>query len=611
MAQKFLTNIDLNKNELQNAKIQNLATAPPSPADGQIYFDTESDSLKVYNGTVWIDLQQQGDITEVTTSGGLTGGGASGSVDVSIAILDPAPTGLYGSSSAIPVITVNNKGQVTAASTASISTTLAFTDDSSTAASVSLNGGTLSILGGTGVTTLANDSSDSLTVSIGQDVGTTADVTFNTVSADLTGSVTGNASTASALATARTIEVSGAVAGSASFDGSANINISTSVQADTVTLGTHTVGEYVESITGGTGVTVTGGTGEGSTPSIAIGQAVGTSDSVTFNDVTVSGNLVVSGDTTTVNTATLTVEDPLIVLASGNNATDAVDIGFYGVYDTSGTQDLYAGLFRDASDGKFRLFKDLQSAPTTTVDLAGTGYTVASLVANLEGNVTGNLTGDVTGNASTATALETARTIGGVSFDGTVNIDLPGVNTTGNQDTSGNAATATALETARTINDVSFDGTANITVTAAAGTLTGDELNSTVVTSYLTTVGTISSGTWNGSTIAIAYGGTGASNAAGARLSIGATASGLIGTTLARIAAVDCAASVDVPGQGHISTTTVTHNFGTRDVMVQVYDTSTYDTVYGDVVRTTTNVVTVTLNGTITAGEYRIVVTAA
>ena len=71
---------------------------------------------------------------------------------------------------------------------------------------------------------------------------------------------------------------------------------------------------------------------------------------------------------------------------------------------------------------------------------------------------------DTTGNAATATALETARNIGGVSFDGTGNIDLPGVNSSGNQDTSGNAATATALATARTINGTSFDGTGNITL---------------------------------------------------------------------------------------------------------------------------------------------------
>lgn len=66
-----------------------------------------------------------------------------------------------------------------------------------------------------------------------------------------------------------------------------------------------------------------------------------------------------------------------------------------------------------------------------------------------------------------ATKLATARTIGGVAFDGTSNINLPGVNTTGNQSTTGNAATATKLATARTIAGVSFDGTANITLNAA------------------------------------------------------------------------------------------------------------------------------------------------
>ena len=74
-----------------------------------------------------------------------------------------------------------------------------------------------------------------------------------------------------------------------------------------------------------------------------------------------------------------------------------------------------------------------------------------------------------TENAVSATKLQTARTIGGVAFDGTTNIDLPGVNTAGNQNTSGNAATATKLQTARTIGGVAFDGTANIT-TANWGT---------------------------------------------------------------------------------------------------------------------------------------------
>ena len=89
------------------------------------------------------------------------------------------------------------------------------------------------------------------------------------------------------------------------------------------------------------------------------------------------------------------------------------------------------------------------------------------------------ITSSVTGNAATATKLETVRTIGGVSFDGTADINLPGVDISGNQDTTGNASTATKLETPRTINGVSFDGSADITITtpddATAVKLTGDQ----------------------------------------------------------------------------------------------------------------------------------------
>ena len=122
----------------------------------------------------------------------------------------------------------------------------------------------------------------------------------------------------------------------------------------------------------------------GTTNEVEVSESSGTVTIGLPDNVTISGNLTVSGDTTTVNTATLAVEDPLINLATGNNSSDAVDIGFYGLYDTSGSQDLYAGLFRDANDGKFKLFKDNQAAPTTTVNTSGTGYAVATIVANLE-----------------------------------------------------------------------------------------------------------------------------------------------------------------------------------------------------------------------------------
>jgi hypothetical protein len=77
-------------------------------------------------------------------------------------------------------------------------------------------------------------------------------------------------------------------------------------------------------------------------------------------------------------------------------------------------------------------------------------------------------------NAASATVLETARDIGGVSFNGSASINLPGVNTAGNQNTSGIAAEATILETSRTIFGNSFNGSANVSGDAIIGNGSGD-----------------------------------------------------------------------------------------------------------------------------------------
>ena len=126
---------------------------------------------------------------------------------------------------------------------------------------------------------------------------------------------------------------------------------------------------------------------------------IGLPDDVTIGgNATVSGNLTVSGTTTTVDSTTLSVADPLISLATGNNTSDVVDIGLYGLFDTSGSQDIYGGIFRDANDsGKWKLFKDLQEAPTTTVNTSGTGYAVGTLVANIESSSATITGGTITG----------------------------------------------------------------------------------------------------------------------------------------------------------------------------------------------------------------------
>lgn len=137
----------------------------------------------------------------------------------------------------------------------------------------------------------------------------------------------------------------------------------------------------------------------------------------------------------------------------------------------------------------------------------------------------------------------------------------------------------------------------DVLAAVSASTYVGDD--------SITTLGTITTGTWNGSTIAVANGGTAATTAADARANLASTTSGTTSTpVLARIAKQGNAAH-----SGGVSTTVVTHNFGTTDVIVQVYQVSTGETVIADVLRTNGNTVTVTINGTVDSNEFTILVT--
>jgi hypothetical protein len=147
-----------------------------------------------------------------------------------------------------------------------------------------------------------------------------------------------------------------------------------------------------------------------------------------------------------------------------------------------------SNLFVDTSVSSVGIGTD---SPAYKLDVHGTAN-VGVLTAT-------SISGPLTGNADTATALATARTIGGVSFDGTADINLPGVNTSGTQDTSGNAATATALETARTIGGVSFDGTADINLPGVNTSGTQDTSGNAATATALETARTIGGVSFDGS----------------------------------------------------------------------------------------------------------------
>jgi hypothetical protein len=318
-------------------------------------------------------------------------------------------------------------------------------------------------------------------VAIGQAVGTSASVTFAAVTAP----VVGNASTASTLETARTISLTGDVSGSVSFNGSADASITATIQPNSVALGTDTTGNYMSDLTQGTGVTITHMPGEGSNATIAIGQAVATSSSVSFarletsGDVVVGGDLTVNGTTTTLNTETLLVEDNIVVLNSGVTASPTLDSGIEVERGTSANV-----LIRwNETNDQWEFTND----GTTYGDIAALG------TIELGTDTIGNFVSDITqgtgvtvthtpgeGSSPTIAIGQAVETSSSVQF-ATVTAPL-----------IGNASTASALATARTISlsgdlsgSASFNGASDITISASVvnSGVSLDEISDVVITS--------------------------------------------------------------------------------------------------------------------------------
>lgn len=212
MARIFAVNIDLAKNQLINARIHNAPSSakPANPGLGQVYFDTTDNFLYFWNGTIW--LRASGDFGAGGETTSLTFGNTkSDGVSTSVARADHTHE--------IPDI-VGTENQITVSK---------------------------------------NETTGDATISLPNDVT----VQGNISAATFTGELTGNADTASTLETARTISLAGDVVGSVSFDGSQDVEITATVQPNSVELGTDTTGSYVQTISvSGNGLSKSGGTGE-------------------------------------------------------------------------------------------------------------------------------------------------------------------------------------------------------------------------------------------------------------------------------------------------------------------------------------------------------------
>ena len=409
MARKFLTPIDLNKLELQNAAIQNLGADPSSPVAGQIYYNTVANKLKLYNGTAWVEV-----------------GNSQEEIEDAVANLIVAGTGISET----------------------------YNDES----------GTLTIAN-TGVTSIAGTANE---VTVSASAGAVTVSLPDTINANLNG----NAASATYAVTA----------------GTAN-----AVAANSVALGTDTTGNYVATISAGTGISVSGSGSETASVTITNGGVV--SATGTTNQVNVSASV-----------GAVTFSLPQDIHSAANPTFGGVTAGNVRVGITGDNE-------IDTSSGNL------------TIDSTGGTTTIDDDVV-----ITGTLT--VSGSAT---------------YVNTEVIELADNTIILNSNATGSASQDAGIEVER-----------------------GDNTNVAIVWNETNDVWTLTNNGTNYHNIVRKY-------------------------------------STDV-GNSASTVYTVTHNLGTRDVIVNVYDNVTYDTVEVDIARTSTSVVTLTFAVAPSTNAYRVVI---